>query len=152
MHHLSSNLGIDSKARTILSLLEDYQPSFARYNERAKAFEVCFQTRAFYEGDSGWIAVVMYPQMVPRGNCKVVVFGEDFNSDQVQVQDWKILDLHGEAPRADHPDRDFDPYYFRPQDIHMAVGTIKKLLREAYEDMQSAEGPTTLLETILEEG
>jgi len=132
---------IAPKAEAIASLLrERIPPHFAVFDDVRKKYDIRVQFRPVYDGLEGRIAVVMYPHTAtphttPSGPCKVLVFGEDSNSDQILVQDWEILDLHGQMVTPDRS-KGHRMLYFRPEHLTKAVDAIFASLLEAYLDLR----------------
>lgn len=145
------SFGLDGVARAMLALLSEIPPTFAEFDKQRGEYDVHLQTRPFYEGLSGWVAIILHPHIEPHGDCKIVVFGEDFNSDNIIVQDWRTLDLKGGSVTPELQERDYDSYAFRPHDITKAVEHVVELLKGGYEDMREAEPRMTLMEALVED-
>ena len=149
-----TSLGVDTQARTILALLAGHEPTFAEFDGPSRRFDVTIQTRAFYEEGSGWAALVLYPSLHPEGECKIIVFGEDFRSTDIVVQSWKPLDLRGRQLGPDLVERECEPVHFRPADLNQAVNYILQELRDAYKAFRFRDraAAATLVEAVMEDG
>jgi len=144
---IDPTFGLDSKARVLVSLLSQYEPTFAHYNEKAQTYDILILTRIYYTGsiEPGWVSLIMYPTMLEKGPCKIVVFGEDVTSNQIIVQNWETFDLKG-RPFNTITLSPYEQVYFKPQDIHKAGDYVMKILKEGYEELRGLDksSPTVM--------
>jgi hypothetical protein len=98
-----STFGLDGRIRAILSILASREPSWAEFNEGAQMFEVSFRTGVYYEeGLDPQVWLAMFPSMVPRGPCTILILGVDM-SGQIKVEPWGAVEDFQER-RAPDPE------------------------------------------------
>lgn len=133
-----TRFGLDRHAWTLLNLLSTMTPDFADFLEEARMYDVCIQTTVFVKGSNRWIALVLYPQIVPSGPSKVMLLGQDSITDELYVEDWDPS-LRDTALTAEDP-HTFTVRRFPSEDLAAAAQFVKGRLATAYRSLRVARG------------
>lgn len=138
-----TRFGLDRHAWTLLNLLSTMTPDFAEFLEEARMYDVCIQTTVFVKGSNRWIALVLYPQLVPSGPSKVMLLGQDSITDELYVEDWQPS-VRDTAPAPDDPHA-FTVHRFPLDRLPAAAQFVKDRLATAYGSLRVARGVLQVL-------
>jgi hypothetical protein len=133
--------GLSPQSLAILHLLAQRETEFATL-EKGR-YKLCIRTTPWYNGIERGVALQVFRDWNPSGPCRVIVFGERREDDQIFIEHWDQQEPPFNAPTISQRDVEMwsesEKEYaevpreiFSREETYQAADRVYELMREFY--------------------
>lgn len=153
MYCADLTFGLSPQSLAILHLLARRETEFAEFS--SGHYKVHIETTPWYNGLEKGVALQVYRGWKKGGPCKVIVFGECREDDQIFIEHWDQPDSPFNAPSVEQRDaylwplsegdpeqeRELPREVFERNETYGAAERIYQLMEEFYVTDEEKEAP-----------